>query len=567
MKTASEVSPEKLRGGFYTPADLVDFCLRRAAENAPSARALRLLEPSIGDGAFVRGLHGTPLQGRIGQVLGLEVLGLEAEKARQALRGSSLDGEVRVASAIQWAAEETDGLFDIAVGNPPFVRFQFVEARDRMAIDELAGRLGLSFRGVSNLWIPLLIASLSRLRAGGAVAFVVPTECFTGCSAQVARDWLLTNVEDLHFDLFAPGSFPGVLQEIAVLSGRRAERREPPARRAAGASAQATTASAQIRITEHGASGQSRSWNNVARAGESWTRYLLEPKYLEALAEARALPTIGALGDAVAFEVSIVTGANDFFTVDQSTLDAYELAHWARPLLPRARHAEGLIYESHDQDRTVAAGARAWLLDFNEENQDPQRFAGASSYLQHGETRLLHERYKCRIRSPWYRVPGIRSGELLLSKRSHTYPRVTVNRAGVFTTDTIYRGRMLAGAVGADAFAATFHNSLTLLTAEIEGRSFGGGVLELVPSEVARLSVPLLAGAAAWLGELDAAVRSGTADAVIAATDERLIAARAIPRRLLATLAQARLHMLARRLDRNAVDASVEPDSGWREVA
>jgi hypothetical protein len=31
---------------------------------------------------------------------------------------------------------------------------------------------------------------------------------------------------------------------------------------------------------------------------------------------------------------------------------------------------------------------------------------------------------------------------------------------------------------------------LTLLTAEIEGRSFGGGVLELVPSEISRLSVP-----------------------------------------------------------------------------
>jgi hypothetical protein len=36
----------------------------------------------------------------------------------------------------------------------------------------------------------------------------------------------------------------------------------------------------------------------------------------------------------------------------------------------------------------------------------------------------------------------------------------------------------------------TFHNSLTLLTSELEGRSFGGGVLELVPSEVGRLVVP-----------------------------------------------------------------------------
>jgi adenine-specific DNA methylase len=487
--------------------------------------------------------------------LGLEVLDIEAEKARQSLRSSAIDGEIRIASSIQWAVDETDGDFDVAVGNPPFVRFQFVERRDRTAIDQLARRLGLSFRGVSNLWIPLLMASVSRLRAGGAIAFVVPTECFTGCSAQVARDWLLRNVDDLHFDLFPPGSFPGVLQEIAVMSGRRADNRERP--------------SAHIQITEHSVSGTSRSWSNTACEGESWTRYLLEPKHLDALAEARTLPAVSALRDAVAFEVSIVTGANDFFTVDQSTLEEYGLTRWARPLLPRIRHAEGLIYGKRDQDKTKTTGARAWLLDFNNGNDDPERFAGARRYLNHGEVQLLHERYKCRIRSPWYRVPGIRRGELLLSKRSHTFPRVAVNQAHVFTTDTIYRGRMLAGpgSVGARALAATFHNSLTLLTAEIEGRSFGGGVLELVPSEVGRLSVPLLASAESWLDDLDAAMRSGPADAVIAATDERLVGARAIPQRLLATLAEARRHMMARRLDRNAVDASVDSEVGWRKVA
>ena len=80
MRNARDVSPEKLRGGFYTPPDLVRFCLQRAAENAPSGRELRLLEPSIGDGAFVRGLAGTHLHGRIGRVVGLDILDLEARE-------------------------------------------------------------------------------------------------------------------------------------------------------------------------------------------------------------------------------------------------------------------------------------------------------------------------------------------------------------------------------------------------------------------------------------------------------------------------------------------------------
>jgi adenine-specific DNA-methyltransferase len=555
MKTAQEVTPEKLRGGFYTPPALAHFCLQRAAEKAPPGHDLRLLEPSVGDGAFVRGLQDTHLQGRIGSILGLEVLDIEAEKARQSLRSSSVRGEILTKSAIQWAAEDTDGDFDIAVGNPPFVRFQFVKHLDKTATNKLADKLGLSFRGVSNLWIPLLLASLSQLRPGGAMAFVVPTECFTGCSAQVARDWLLRNVDDLHFDLFPPGSFPGVLQEVAVMSGSRA--------------ASHGGRPLRMRITEHSHSGAARSWSNHASEGESWTRYLLEPKHLDALAEASSLPTVSPLGNAVAFEVSIVTGANEFFTVNQETLDEYALARWARPLLPRIRHADGLIYGEVDHRATDAAGARTWLLDFDSGNDDPECFAGARRYLRQGEDEMLHERYKCSIRSPWYRVPGIRHGELLLSKRSHTFPRVTVNDAEVFTTDTIYRGRMLAhsSCVGADSLAATFHNSLTLLTAEIEGRSFGGGVLELVPSEVGRLSIPLLPGAGEWLPELDATMRTDSAEAVIAKTDDRLVRSRAIPRRLVTTLAEARLHMMSRRLDRNAGEAPVEREPARRDAA
>jgi adenine-specific DNA methylase len=555
VRTASDVTPEKLRGGFYTPPDLVGFCLRRAVENAPSGGGLRLLEPSIGDGAFVRGLQGTNLRHRIGHVLGLEVLDIEAEKARQSLRSMAMSGEVLTASTIQWAVDETHRDFDLAVGNPPFVRFQFVERRDRTAADQLASKLGVSFRGVSNLWIPLLLASISQLRTGGGLAFVVPTECFTGCAAQVARDWLLRNVRDLHFDLFPPGSFPGVLQEITVMSGSRVDSKR--------------TSPMKVKITEHSPAGTSHSWRNDASEGESWTRYLLRPRHLDALEEARALPAIRDLGDVAAFEVSIVTGANTFFTVDQSTLDQYGLERWARPLVPRIRHVEGLIYEKHDQENTDAAGGRAWLLDFNSDGDDPAQFSNAARYLRLGEAQMLHERYKCRIRSPWYRVPGIRRGELLLSKRSHTFPRVALNKAGVFTTDTIYRGRMRdrSAIVGAASLAATFHNSLTLLTAEIEGRSFGGGVLELVPSEVGRLSVPLVSGAEGWLPDLDATMRSGSGEDLIIETDSRLSRSRAIPKRLLATLAEARLHMLARRLDRNTSDTAALGGLGWRKAA
>jgi adenine-specific DNA-methyltransferase len=543
MRTAGQVSAEKLRGGFYTPDPLVDACYARIAELAGGG-GLRLLEPSAGDGAFLRGLRRSPVRAAVAAVTAIEPLEIEAEKARRALAGGPA-GEVLRASAVAWAAA-TDERFDLAVGNPPFVRYQFVPAADRSAALALGDRLGLRVAGVANLWIPVLLGALSRLRPGGAFAFVVPAECLTGTSAALVRRWLVDRCAALRLDLFAPGSFPEVLQEVAVLSGRRA--------------ANARDADARVRIVEDrraGGEGLDRT-HRVTRDGP-WTRYLLSPAQVEALETASAAPGVAPLGAVAAFEVSVVTGANDFFTVSDATLERYALAAWARPLLPRIRHAPGLRHTAADHAATGRAGARAWLLDFGPGAPDPTAHAGAAAYLRAGEDRGLPARYKCRIRAPWYRVPGIVRGHLLLSKRSHLHPRVVVNEAGVLTTDTIYRGRMVDAGLPATAIAAGFHSSLTLLGAELEGRSFGGGVLELVPSEVARLPVVAAPPGAGRLERLDALARQSDANALVAATDADLVARGLVAADVMAELAAARRLLLARRLERNRRTAGAEP--------
>lgn len=540
VKTRNEVTADKLRGGFYTPRDLVDFCIERAAALAPAEARLRVLEPSIGDGAFVTGLSESALAASVDSVLGLEVDPREATKAVSALDRSGLSGRILEASAIGWAAD-TSETFDVAVGNPPFVRFQFLRPRDKAALIPLGKRLGLSFGGVSNLWIPVLLGALSRLRPGGAAAFVIPTECLTGVSAGSVRRWLVEHVDELRLDLFPPGSFPGVLQEILVLSGRRGDR---------------VASAGTLELVEHSMSGERASWRYLIQAGpDSWSRYLLEPRQLEALDTACALLPVRLLGETASLEVSIVTGANDYFSAETATVSEFELARWAEPLLPRLRHASGLIYKRADQRATALSGARAWLLDFSADRPDPLDFAQPRAYLELGQERELHLRYKCRIRDPWYRVPSVRSGELLLSKRSHRFHRLVLNTAGALTTDTIYRGRMRPGfGDKARDLVAGFHNSLTLLSAELEGRSFGGGVLELVPSEIARLKVPLVDGFARHLASLDSLLRaSGSDESVVEATDVLLVSSNlGFAPELMQTLREARYSLLARRLGRNS---------------
>ncbi|MGO9322265.1 MAG: SAM-dependent methyltransferase [Solirubrobacteraceae bacterium] len=540
MKIRAPVSAERLRGGFYTPRGLVELCLQRAAGLLEGETAIRMLEPSAGDGAFVRGLagSGTGIDERVCEICAIEVIPEEAAKAELSLRSSGVAGRVVRRSALQWAAD-TDEWFGLVVGNPPFVRYQLFSETDKAAIEQLGARLGLAFRGVANLWIPVLLGSLARLQPNGVLAVVLPTECFTGFAAGAVRDWLACEVDELRFDLLPRGSFPGVVQEVAVLSGRRAP-------------SLAGARSRSMRIVEHGRGGERRAWSyRPSAADRSWTGSLLDPRHSEALEVAGSLTTVTRLDRVARLGASAITGANDFFCIDDRTRAAHELAPWARPLLARARHAPGLVAQAADHAAARVAGARTWLLDFDADAPDPANCRGANDYLDAGFRQGIADRYKCRIRDPWYRVPSIRPGSLLLSKRSHLYPRLLVNRAGLHTTDTIYRGDVLATqTISAGDLTACFHCSLTLLTVELEGRSFGGGVLELVPSEISRLAVVLGAGLGRSLGDLDRIARNGSPEDLVQATDSLLVTAGLLPRELVDLLSEARQALMGRRLHR-----------------
>ena len=85
-------------------------------------------------------------------------------------------------------------------------------------------------------------------------------------------------------------------------------------------------------------------------------------------------------------------------------------------------------------------------------------------------------------------------------------PRLILNRMNAYTTDTAYRITP-APDVDAAALVVCFLNSVTALSAELEGRFYGGGVLELVPSEIERLAVPYMGGVGQNIDELNRDVR------------------------------------------------------------
>ncbi|EAX0952677.1 hypothetical protein YH85_24755 [Salmonella enterica] len=101
----------------------------------------------------------------------------------------------------------------------------------------------------------------------------------------------------------------------------------------------------------------------------------------------------------------------------------------------------------------------------------------------------MHTGYKCRIRKQWWVVPSIWQADAFMLRQIHTHPRIVANLTNATSTDTVHRMRVVEG-VDASKLAAIAMNSITFAVSEIVGRSYGGGILELEPSEAEELPVP-----------------------------------------------------------------------------
>ena len=496
MNFIENESPQKLRGGFYTAPDIADFLVQWAV----GPRAARVLEPSCGDGSFLDSLNRIATRS---DVVAWELEEAEAAKARERTPPSRRRSvEVRTGDFLEWFVGNGEEArpFDAVLGNPPFIRYQYLGERQQSVAEQVFAGLELPFTRHTNAWVPFVVACLRLLRPAGRLAMVVPSELLHIRHAAGLRQFLvghcarvlILDTEELWF---------GDAQQGTVLL--LAEKKSSPVEPHAGVAICPLRSRKELREPVERLFPRLEFVRAAARG--KWTPLLLSSGERSLLESVRADGGFQRLGSLADVDVGIVTGANKFFLVPDAVVEKFELQPWAHPMFGRSEHVRGLIYDHADHEANRCAGLPANFLWFDA--VDLGRFPEpVRDYLRSGEDSGLAKRYKCRVREPWFRVPSVYAAPVAMLKRAHHFPRLILNRSGAFTTDTAYR--IQPTNVGAESLVYGFLNSLTALCAELEGRHYGGGVLELVPSEIEELLVPVLTASARELEAADGRFRS-----------------------------------------------------------
>lgn len=499
MNFIENETAQKLRGGYYTPIDLAIFLAQWVKEIKPK----KVLEPSCGDGAFfnalatVKGFEKT-------SVLGFELEPGEAAKAQSKATSLGLSAaSVKSEDFLQWAIDhwhDEGARFDAVVGNPPFVRYQYLPQPFQVCAEQIFKELDLRFTKHTNAWVSFILASMALLKLGGRLAMVVPAEIIHVTHAQSLRSYLghechrlvIIDPEELWFS--------ETLQGAVILL---AEKKQNKAATSEGLGMYPVKGREFLRLNPSTVFNAPQTINGKTVQGK-WTRALLDIETRALIDELSEYDEVHRFEDIAQVDVGIVTGANKFFLVSDEVVKENKLARWAHPMFGRSEHCPGIIYDDAQHAANASKGNPTNFIWFTESSGKVT--TAAKAYIKSGEDQNLHKRYKCRVRSPWYTVPSVYSTEIGMLKRSHNTPRLIINRIGAYTTDTAYRIR--TSEVVAEKLVGCFVNPLTALSAELEGRHYGGGVLELIPSEIERLLIPLPAGADIDISALDKAIRT-----------------------------------------------------------
>jgi adenine-specific DNA-methyltransferase len=426
-----------------------------------------VLDPSCGEGVFL-----VAAQARLAELgatggCGVGVVGVDRD-TQVAARVGAIQSDF-----FAWAGQH-HRRFDAVVGNPPFIRSHLFDEESRVLAFAQMRAMGLRPSRLMSTWAPFVVVSCRLLAEGGRLAFVVPEELLHVRYAEELRQFLLRHFRRVIVCMMPGEVFPAVQQAVVLLLCDNEAT-------GSGGLCQLSFAELEQGSVPGGVPAPAWGWST------KWTHLFLsegERSSVDASFGCLGWERLSAYGRV---EVGVVTGFNKFFIVPRHKAQQLGNGRYFKPIVTSARDLSGIDLTEDDFRLLVDQGRPSFVLHTVEPESDLS--LALQAYLNEGVEGGIHQRFKCRTRVPWYGVPSVWNAHALLLRQAGTIPKMVHLSCACTATDTIHRVRWKAPHLGR-RHVVSFLNVWTLLACELMGRSYGGGVLELMPGEANALFLP-----------------------------------------------------------------------------
>lgn len=474
----------KLIGSYYTPKGLADFVVQYLTPCLEKQKKIKVIEPSAGNGIFINAFLDNTIsekyKGTSFTIIEREAPELEIIKNNLVSRKLSTKIYDCISADFLEIHKELDNNFTLALGNPPYINKRKLTKSQILACQDIHSGSDLSAKKINNIWTAFLVRSSEILAVDGILAFVLPAELMQVQFAEEIRVFLYNKFQRVEYFSFRELLFDAEGQDTVLLIAYKQHTH---------AGIFHTTVNNVTDLTNGNFELLRKENLQLVSTKEIHHDLTNDEWELLALLKRRLLP----ISHYVESKPGVVTAANKFFIVNDELRQKLGLEEVFHSIIQKGSFVNGsVVFGNREMQKLITTGKPSYLLDLN--NCPVEDFPETLvQYLQNGELQEIPDRYKCLLRDRWYDVPNVSTPwEGFFFKRSHEYPKVLKNSANVLVTDSAYKIKMREN-FNLDSFIFSFYNTLTLAFSEIEGRFYGGGVLELTPSEFKKLPIPYTA--------------------------------------------------------------------------
>lgn len=466
---------KKLTGSYYTPEIVATFMVDYLSEKLNNKTSINVLEPSAGDGSFVYSIFRHELLAKkIKSVVAIEKSKIELNKIK-------LSKKPFTGIKADFLEYQKNNLrkFDIVIGNPPYIKKNLLSKKQIKVCKEIHLEAKLSDTRPKNIWTSFLVRCIGFTAKDGILGFVLPSELLQVKFASELRALIIREFERVEIFTFNELLFNDSKGQDTVLliCERIAEDKGVfycNINKLTDLKKKTFTLAQNINIRE-----------------TKWTHHHLTTDEIVLLEKLKN--NIKSINYYCNSRAGIVTAANDYFIVNTNTVEKYSLQKFVKQIIQKGVFINGYIELTKKKFQSLVDNSKPSFLIALDNTSNIEEHKKIKEYLEIGKSRKIHTRYKTSMRKKWYEVPNIGSPpEAFFFKRCNEYPKFIKNNAEVLTTDSAYKISMNKG-YSITNLIYSFYNSLTLSFAELNGRYYGGGVLELTPNEFKNLPVPYLA--------------------------------------------------------------------------
>lgn len=439
---------------FFTPEAIADFMARWVLDGR---KKMDVLEPAFGLGAFSRSLFKqNPKVRVVGYEADETIYNYAAENVAQAGNDVLLYNEDYLRAS--WK-DKYDGI----ICNPPYLKFHDYDNASLVPL--VNEQLGIRLNGFTNLYTLFLLKSISQLRDGGRMAYIVPSEFLNSDYGVEVKRALLRS---------------GVLRHVVVVDFTQC------------AFDDALTTACILLCHKDGSLSEVRfsHVSDVAQLQASladysaWAADQLKPetKWKQYYEGARSAGYRHLVPFSTFAKVSrgIATGANDYFTFRESKKELYGIPE--RCLMRCVCHStdvHGLFFTDDDFQRLSHLDKAVYLFNGCADGADEH----VREYISLGEETGADKRYLTASRKPWYAIENRKPSPIWVSVFNRKGLRFVRNIAGVSNLTT-FHCVYDAGVVDIDVL---FGYLVTNVAKEIfmdNSRQYGNGLVKFEPNDL-----------------------------------------------------------------------------------